>query len=1145
MVVGSIAAYFLFAWVAGKKKKGYVLVNVSPGGTERGETNPFAGTSPFFIRLQAGAPDSNSARYREVINVIRSAAMHSKNLGKGPKRGVLRFRAAVNVVLRGLQAGHILLFNGRPLPWEGPIALKNMRALQSEGARRLLSNGADDCASEDEEAKQVAGKGKQPYIKGSAFKDDEKIVRPAGPVKSLRENFASVKGAVEEHAEKSAAKNLDKQGMIKVFVEIDIDSSGAISFAEFSKWLSDWVSRILHEEGEEANQKSKDLHKHCKAAFDAVNADGDAELSMAEFEQFMANGIIDLFKQSGLWGSMLTSNLLDVAAIERCFDRFDTDQSGEMDTEELMAAFLELDKRPTSEEVDMLLRVFDDDHNGVLSKKEFTRLILEYVQNQRPLTNFSERNWCPINLFGLDFDFVPWGYQYTSMDEDEIISLGDSGCAGLQGLSNSNFSSIELSKTRWMHVEGHPAPLWKLNLYLAEALLLFHFLHTHPWWRAVPLSRNRRTFLAEMLAVAWYIGRTIAYFLRTRGLATSYSWGKPVQKSRQQQSKCEFPVPILQLEDVTQAFLNAKGISKQIASRADAYRTKIPGYGFLPLWIKNARGIHSAYFGETHFKLEKVNGGGGSRKTRRFSKVDYLVGLIEDIKWVHTYRLGKSFVRLLKDLLSAMASAIIIVLPIAVALSKSNCKQELDLQRPGLLPCHTSSVLENADSSCWNITLTEKDIWHPEQEVYCNAFAEDPRMKPGRPCVCPLRTHGPRICNSQLDPNNALINKDGWCEAFKQAAATQLQVSDMVPCECMSFIERYVPDFTNPLFGFLWLAFTVPVGLATCGLWLFYVPVWGELGVQGVDAQAEDHCATFRISEKNLFERVLQKPFAVGLIQRILEMQQKSLAQWPVESSRDPPDEAAMRQRSSGTYDLTEEDNVYDSVDSLAGCLYGLLDKDDNGYIEYDALQRCDLETTDSWVDGIHTRMLAEVDARRLGGSQHSNSESRKESSQRKKASALSDHIMKSTDSESIIKAVQAAMKAAHPTKYRKLDTKHTEFSSDGHGAIDVDDLTKFGLTPEAVTIFQKHKEMQQFMSEIEQLRAPAADGIVTQNKRVQGRLLHVEDSVRKLHDEIDALRSGTKIARLSYMQLFAKLTEEHQLPVRHPSPAKMPCKLA
>ena len=62
------------------------------------------------------------------------------------------------------------------------------------------------------------------------------------------------------------------------------------------------------------------------------------------------------------------------------------------------------------------------------------------------------------------------------MDEDEIISLGDSGFAGLQGLSNSNYSSIELSKTRWMHVQGHPAPLWKLNLYLAEALLLFHFV---------------------------------------------------------------------------------------------------------------------------------------------------------------------------------------------------------------------------------------------------------------------------------------------------------------------------------------------------------------------------------------------------------------------------------------------------------------------------------------------------------------------------------------------------------------------------------------------------------------------------------------------------------------------------------------------
>jgi hypothetical protein len=36
------------------------------------------------------------------------------------------------------------------------------------------------------------------------------------------------------------------------------------------------------------------------------------------------------------------------------------------------------------------------------------------------------------------------------------------------------------------------------------------------------------------------------------------------------------------------------------------------------------------------------------------------------------------------------------------------------------------------------------------------------------------------------------------------------------------------------------------------GLWLWYTPVWGELGVQGIDAQKEDHFATFRISNKHL-----------------------------------------------------------------------------------------------------------------------------------------------------------------------------------------------------------------------------------------------------------------------------------------------------
>ena len=136
--------------------------------------------------------------------------------------------------------------------------------------------------------------------------------------------------------------------------------------------------------------------------------------------------------------------------------------------------------------------------------------------------------------------------------------------------------------------------------------------------------------------------------------------------------------------------------------------------------------MHSVYFGEVHFKLEKVNGGGGTRSTRRFSKVDYLVGLLEDVKWVHTYKVGKSVPRLVVAWLKVMFSGLMAVLPIVMALGQNNCKNELNLYRASLLP--------------WNISITEADVWTAEQTEWCNAFDEDPTVKPGRPCVCPLKT---------------------------------------------------------------------------------------------------------------------------------------------------------------------------------------------------------------------------------------------------------------------------------------------------------------------------------------------------------------------------------------------------------------------
>ena len=78
------------------------------------------------------------------------------------------------------------------------------------------------------------------------------------------------------------------------------------------------------------------------------------------------------------------------------------------------------------------------------------------AQTDSCLTRACDR--CPINIFGLDFDFLPWGVQHTSMVGSEVISYGDAGLGGIAGLSNSNYSSIELAKTRWVRSPTFDAP---------------------------------------------------------------------------------------------------------------------------------------------------------------------------------------------------------------------------------------------------------------------------------------------------------------------------------------------------------------------------------------------------------------------------------------------------------------------------------------------------------------------------------------------------------------------------------------------------------------------------------------------------------------------------------------------------------------
>jgi hypothetical protein len=90
-----------------------VLLNVAPGGTVRGvNQNRLAGSTPFFVRLSTGHPDSHEEIYTKAVAIIRSAIHASRIKGTGETRATLRFKAAgravrtaVRVTRRFVEAG--------------------------------------------------------------------------------------------------------------------------------------------------------------------------------------------------------------------------------------------------------------------------------------------------------------------------------------------------------------------------------------------------------------------------------------------------------------------------------------------------------------------------------------------------------------------------------------------------------------------------------------------------------------------------------------------------------------------------------------------------------------------------------------------------------------------------------------------------------------------------------------------------------------------------------------------------------------------------------------------------------------------------------------------------------------------------------
>ena len=156
-------------------------------------------------------------------------------------------------------------------------------------------------------------------------------------------------------------------------------------------------------------------------------------------------------------------------ALEKCFATFDTSKSGRLTLEELWDALHSLGLRPTHDEVAWMVSEYATSDDGSLSENEYIQMMHQYIDaGNHPRLQYTGNSWCPMNVLSLDFDFLPWGKKQTEFKAGQIDINSNEGLGGLSAMISRHSLSFENEKTRWLHMEGNPAPAWKLNAYFAK-----------------------------------------------------------------------------------------------------------------------------------------------------------------------------------------------------------------------------------------------------------------------------------------------------------------------------------------------------------------------------------------------------------------------------------------------------------------------------------------------------------------------------------------------------------------------------------------------------------------------------------------------------------------------------------------------------
>lgn len=700
--------------------------------------------------------------------------------------------------------------------------------------------------------------------------------------------------------------------MARIFCVIDRNNDRTVSSRELKAWLS-------------TGSKGKDDGKAAEAIewvqqkFENENIQHHRiRVTLEDFWTLMYDGgIIEKLKQADLWKRLALKHVFDEKALGQMFDHVVSEFGNEgdeyIDTQQLSWCFVHMGMvAPPPAQLAKQMRMFDRTVRGKLSRTQFIELMVDHIRSRQGKMEFTAGLWCPMEIFGMTLDLIPWGEQKTTIVEDECITRGRAGPFASSdtgrinkackkhfrvefSLSKSFMTSWEMSKARWLHAEGNPLKLPKLAGYLAEALLLYAiiasdyvqgeivsmkhnilgplccgffccacftligFHHSVEFYiNMIPgqqrfLVVNWSVFVAGFMwvyddserafggafgpysahyivriaAIQWWGLRLFLLMFRKIGTANMFVIGQPLKKQKSRSRQC-FPVDIENLQDICDAFLQVKKFSAMDTEQA--YREAIPGYGFIPHdldrcqccesccsgftrwwrrkvcseqgcprnWItrpfQSCRGLHSMYIGKQHFEIERNNGGGwksASHRTAgwrtRVTRMDHVIGFMEDIRWVLVQKNGIALSDLIRDTVKAMIVVFVLVVPLAL-LASYPCSDVLNLR--GRDKPSSSALERNPNSVSWakwstfNSTATQMSHFDGAQE-WCDAFdtsewwfveIEESSRKTRRPCVCPLQPG--EICNPNLDPSLYFRSwgQPNWCSNWEQG--TQFYTTD-------------------------------------------------------------------------------------------------------------------------------------------------------------------------------------------------------------------------------------------------------------------------------------------------------------------------------------------------------------------------------